>query len=83
MLDASGCFVSPGWIDLHAHVYQHATELGVDADERCLYRGGAGVVVVAVAAEAAATEVDPKQVLLLLLLLLRFGVIVATFPKVV
>ena len=37
--DVSGFFVSPGWIDLHTHVYQHATTLGVDPDEHCLLRG--------------------------------------------
>jgi dihydroorotase len=37
--DASDLFVSPGWIDLHVHVYEHATQLGVNADRRCLARG--------------------------------------------
>ena len=37
--DAAGCLVSPGWIDLHAHLYQHATALGVDPDATCLRRG--------------------------------------------
>ncbi len=44
ILDATGCFVSPGWIDLHAHVYEHATELGVDPDVHCLRRGVTTVV---------------------------------------
>jgi dihydroorotase len=38
-IDASGCFVVPGLIDIHAHVYQHATVLGVDPDTTCLARG--------------------------------------------
>ena len=38
-IDASGCFVVPGLIDIHAHVYHHATVLGVDPDTTCLARG--------------------------------------------
>ncbi len=38
-VDASGCLVVPGLIDLHAHVYEHATTLGVNPDETCLARG--------------------------------------------
>ena len=37
--DACGLYVSPGWIDLHTHVYEHATELGVNVDKHCLARG--------------------------------------------
>lgn len=28
----SGEYISPGWIDLHAHVFQNETDLGVDVD---------------------------------------------------
>ena len=35
--DATGCFVTPGLIDLHAHVYQHSTPLGIDPDTHCLW----------------------------------------------
>lgn len=42
--DASGCIVTPGLIDSHVHVYQHATPLGVDVDETCLARGVTTVV---------------------------------------
>ena len=39
LYDASGCLVTPGLIDGHVHVYQHATSLGVNVDECCLSRG--------------------------------------------
>lgn len=32
VVDASGCLVTPGLIDLHSHVYWGGTPLGVDAD---------------------------------------------------
>jgi dihydroorotase len=38
-VDATGFFVVPGLIDCHAHVYEHATVLGVNPDETCLSRG--------------------------------------------
>ena len=38
-VDASGLMVSAGWIDMHAHVYEHATVLGVNPDRDCLRRG--------------------------------------------
>ncbi|GAA3410155.1 amidohydrolase/deacetylase family metallohydrolase [Paenibacillus hodogayensis] len=31
-LDAAGCIVTPGWIDLHAHVYPQRAVLGIEAD---------------------------------------------------
>ncbi|GIM46532.1 dihydroorotase [Collibacillus ludicampi] len=31
-IDASGCLVTPGFIDLHVHVFEHRTELGIHAD---------------------------------------------------
>lgn len=31
-IDASGCLVTPGLIDLHVHVFEHRTPLGVHAD---------------------------------------------------
>lgn len=42
--DATGCLVTPGLIDIHAHVYQYATPLGVNPDETCLARGVTTVV---------------------------------------
>ena len=42
--DASNCIVTPGLIDSHVHIYQHATPLGVDVDSTCLSRGVTTVV---------------------------------------
>lgn len=39
VFDAKDCLVVPGLIDCHVHVYQHCTQLGVNADENCLARG--------------------------------------------
>ncbi|MBS3650512.1 amidohydrolase/deacetylase family metallohydrolase [Pseudaminobacter sp. 19-2017] len=39
VIDATGCLVTPGLIDLHSHVYWGGTSLGVDAD-RLAARGG-------------------------------------------
>ncbi len=32
VIDATGCIVTPGLIDLHSHVYWGGTSLGIDAD---------------------------------------------------
>ena len=39
VVDADGCVVVPGLIDIHAHVFEHATVLGVNPDKTCLARG--------------------------------------------
>ena len=39
VVDAQGLILSPGWIDMHVHVYEHATALGVNPDKYCLGRG--------------------------------------------
>jgi dihydroorotase len=39
VLDATGLLVTPGWVDLHTHVYWGVAPLGVDADSNCLRRG--------------------------------------------
>ena len=44
VFDASGCLVTPGLIDMHAHIYEYATPLGVNPDETCLARGVTTVV---------------------------------------
>jgi len=39
VVDASGLLVTPGWIDLHTHVYWGVAPLGIEADTHCLQRG--------------------------------------------
>ncbi|MBV9171756.1 MAG: amidohydrolase/deacetylase family metallohydrolase [Chloroflexi bacterium] len=39
VIDASGLLVTPGWVDLHTHVYWGVAPLGVEADRYCLERG--------------------------------------------
>jgi dihydroorotase len=39
VIDARGLIVTPGWIDLHTHVYWGVAPLGVEADPNCLLRG--------------------------------------------
>lgn len=43
-LDASGSYVSPGFIDIHAHVYAGVTSWGVRPDPPCLRSGVTTVV---------------------------------------
>jgi dihydroorotase len=52
VVDASGCIVAPGLIDLHSHVYWGGTSLGVDA-ERLAVRSGTTTFVDAGSAGAA------------------------------
>lgn len=53
VVDASGKLVTPGLIDLHAHVYWKATPLGLDPDEVC---GRTGVTTVVDAGSAGAAN---------------------------
>ncbi len=39
VVDARGLLVTPGWIDLHTHVYWGGAPLGVEADPNCIRRG--------------------------------------------
>src|SRR5712691_8675885 len=39
VVDARGLLVTPGWIDLHTHVYWGVAPLGVEADPYCIRRG--------------------------------------------
>ena len=43
-IDVSGKFLTPGWIDLHAHVYAGATTFGIKADALCLATGVTTIV---------------------------------------
>ena len=44
LIDASGKIVSPGLIDLHAHVYRYVKNSGIDPDLHCLEKGVTTVV---------------------------------------
>lgn len=39
VIDATGLIVTPGWVDLHTHVYWGVAPLGVEPDPNCLHRG--------------------------------------------
>ncbi len=38
-LDCSGHFVSPGWIDLHVHVFAGVSHYGIPPDPHCIAHG--------------------------------------------
>ncbi len=44
MLDARGRIVTPGWIDIHVHVYDGVAPLGIPADPNCVAKGVTTVV---------------------------------------
>ncbi len=44
VLDASGCLVTPGLIDLHVHVFYGVSHFGIEPDATCLARGATTVV---------------------------------------
>jgi dihydroorotase len=44
LLDATGCYVAPGFIDLHTHVYWGVNYFGVEADPLCTATGVTTVV---------------------------------------
>lgn len=39
VIDASGRIVTPGWIDIHVHVYDGVAPLGIPADPNCIAKG--------------------------------------------
>lgn len=39
VLDARGLIVTPGWIDVHVHVYDGVAPLGIPADPNCIAKG--------------------------------------------
>uniref|UniRef100_A0A2C9LEE8 Amidohydrolase-related domain-containing protein n=1 Tax=Biomphalaria glabrata TaxID=6526 RepID=A0A2C9LEE8_BIOGL len=44
VVNASGCIVTPGLIDIHVHAYEYATPLGINVDRTCLAKGVTAVV---------------------------------------
>ena len=44
VLDARGRIVTPGWIDIHVHVYDGVAPLGIPADPNCIAKGVTTVV---------------------------------------
>ena len=44
VLDAAGCFVTPGLIDLNVHVFYGVSHFGIEPDPTCLARGATTVV---------------------------------------
>jgi dihydroorotase len=55
-IDAKGCLVTPGLIDIHTHVFSHDTEIGIDADLVGVQQG----VTTLVDAGSAGTAIFPK-----------------------
>jgi dihydroorotase len=39
VLDVKGAIVTPGWIDVHVHVYDGVAPLGIPADPNCVAKG--------------------------------------------
>lgn len=44
IVDAEGCYVTPGLIDLHVHVFHGVSHFGIEPDPTCLTRGATTVV---------------------------------------
>jgi len=43
-VDLEGKVVTPGLVDLHVHVFEHVTQIGINADEYCLKKGATTVL---------------------------------------
>jgi dihydroorotase len=43
-IDVEGRYVSPGWIDVHVHVFPGVSHFGIEPDPTCLARGATTVV---------------------------------------
>jgi dihydroorotase len=54
-VDAAGLLVTPGWVDLHTHLYEGVSHYGIDPDTYCLRRG----VTTAVDAGSAGAQTFP------------------------
>lgn len=44
IVNAEGCYVTPGLIDLHVHVFHGVSHFGIEPDPTCLARGATTVV---------------------------------------
>lgn len=44
VINADGCYVTPGLIDLHVHVFYGVSHFGIEPDPTCLARGATTVV---------------------------------------
>ena len=44
VIDAAGCVVTPGLIDIHVHVFAGVSHFGIEPDSTCLARGATTVV---------------------------------------
>ena len=55
MIDGAGKWLTPGWIDLHVHVFEGISYLGIPADPNCIAKG----VTTAVDAGSAGADTFP------------------------
>src|SRR5512140_1132505 len=43
-IDAAGQYLSPGWVDLHVHVFDGVSHYGIPVDPNCIAKGVTTVV---------------------------------------
>jgi dihydroorotase len=55
VIDGADCLLTPGWIDLHVHVFEGVSHYGINADAHCLAKG----VTTAVDAGSAGADTFP------------------------